>query len=230
MKARIRLMAGVLMAVCVLAACRDEMPDMQNPRTDINIYNWSQLFDAYWSGMNYNYVFWDIDPTDWDAVYDEYKPQFDALADKGFSDKATNEEAFGMLEELSSGLIDGHFGLTLTLPSDTVLYRPAEGRKEQRPNYHPFDEQTLEDYANMLLGLHDAGRFSDARLVLAPESGNALYASGILDEDIVYFRLSSFMLTEHVGTGTTCWTTIRRSRGSSSMYATISEVICRICR
>ena len=31
MKARIRLMAGVLMAVCVLAACRDEMPDMQNP-------------------------------------------------------------------------------------------------------------------------------------------------------------------------------------------------------
>jgi len=39
MKARIRLMAGVLMAVCVLAACRDEMPDMQNPRTDINIYN-----------------------------------------------------------------------------------------------------------------------------------------------------------------------------------------------
>ena len=169
MKARIRLMAGVLMAVCVLAACRDEMPDMQNPRTDINIYNWSQLFDSYWSGMNYNYVFWDIDPTDWDAVYDEYKPKFDALADKGFSDKETNDEAFGMLEELSSGLIDGHFILTLTLLSDTVSYLPSLVRKEQRPNYHPFDEQTLVDYANMLLGLHDAGRFSDARLVLAPE-------------------------------------------------------------
>ena len=225
MKARIRLMAGVLMAVCVLAACRDEMPDMQNPRTDINIYNWSQLFDAYWSGMNYNYVFWDIDPTDWDAVYDEYKPQFDALADKGFSDKATNEEAFGMLEELSSGLIDGHFGLTLTLPSDTVLYRPSEGRKEQRPNYHPFDEQTLVDYGNMLLGLHDAGRFSDARLVLAPESGNALYASGILDEDIVYFRLSSFMLTEHVGTGDIVDQIVANYHDLLDNYPTVEGVI-----
>ena len=225
MKARIRLMAGVLMAVCVLAACRDEMPDMQNPRTDINIYNWSQLFESYWSGMNYNYVFWDIDPTDWDAVYDEYKPKFDALADKGFSDKETNDEAFGMLEELSSGLIDGHFILTLTLPSDTVSYLPSLVRKEQRPNYHPFDEQTLVDYANMLLGLHDAGRFSDARLVLAPESGNALYASGILDEDIVYFRLSSFMLTEHVGTGDAVDRIVANYHDLLDNYPTVGGVI-----
>ena len=51
-----------------LAGCRKEMPQMQNPRTDENIYNWFRVFESLWSGMNYNYVFWDIDPTDWDAV------------------------------------------------------------------------------------------------------------------------------------------------------------------
>lgn len=60
----------LLTSACMLtlAGCRKEMPQMQNPRTDENIYNWFQVFESLWSGMNYNYVFWDIDPTDWDAV------------------------------------------------------------------------------------------------------------------------------------------------------------------
>lgn len=57
-----------------LTGCRKEMPQMQNPRTEVYITNWTQLFESFWNGMNYNYVFWDIDPTDWDAVYDEYHP------------------------------------------------------------------------------------------------------------------------------------------------------------
>lgn len=48
---------GVAFAVLALVACRDEMPDMQDPRANTDIYNWSQLFDCYWTGMNYNYVF-----------------------------------------------------------------------------------------------------------------------------------------------------------------------------
>ena len=45
---------GVAFAVLALVACRDEMPDMQDPRANTDIYNWSQLFDCYWTGMNYN--------------------------------------------------------------------------------------------------------------------------------------------------------------------------------
>lgn len=222
MKARIRLMAGVLMAVCVLAACRDEMPDMQNPRTDANIYNWSQLFESYWSGMNYNYVFWDIDPTDWDAVYDEYKPKFDALADKGFSDKATNDEAFGMLKELSSGLIDGHFGLTLTLPSDTVYYQPSMVRKEQRPNYHPFDYETLYYYTKALSNLGGAGRLSNGSIQMV---GSNSYASLVIDGDIVYFRFSTFDLTEHVGKGDDIDQIVTNYHDLLDNYPTVKGVI-----
>ena len=222
MKARIRLMAGVLMAVCVLAACRDEMPDMQNPRTDINIYNWSQLFESYWSGMNYNYVFWDIDPTDWDAVYDEYKPKFDALADKGFSDKETNDEAFGMLEELSSGLIDGHFILTLTLPSDTVSYLPSLVRKEQRPNYHPDDGETWGYYLKALFNWGDEGRLSHGSI---QGGGIGYYASFVIDGDIVYFRFPTFDLIEHMGTGDYVDVVVTNYHDLLDNYPTVKGVI-----
>lgn len=57
-----------LLFVLGLVSCRKEMPDMQNPREE-TIYNWDQLFESYWNGMNYNYVFWDIDTTDWDKMY-----------------------------------------------------------------------------------------------------------------------------------------------------------------
>lgn len=225
MSARIREFIGLAFAVLALAACRDEMPDMRNPRTNIDIYNWSQLFDCYWTGMNYNYVFWDIDPTDWDAVYDEYKPRFDALADKGFSDKAVNDEAFGLLEELSSELIDGHFGLSVACLDTTYSFSPSNARKQQRPNYHPYDWQTLVDYANMLMALGEAGRLSNGSMALDEGTGNALYASCVLDEDIVYFRFSSFMLTEHKGTGDAVDRIVANYHDLLDNYPTVNGVI-----
>ena len=81
MKTNIRTTIVILCGLMGLfSACREEMPNMQNPRTDFYIYNWPQLFESLWSGLNYNYVFWDIDPTDWDDVYSVYKPRFDSLA------------------------------------------------------------------------------------------------------------------------------------------------------
>ncbi|XOD69675.1 MAG: hypothetical protein ACMUEM_03590 [Flavobacteriales bacterium AspAUS03] len=38
--------------------------------------NYEDLFKYVWEGLNRNYVFWDIDLTDWDAVYRKYPPQF----------------------------------------------------------------------------------------------------------------------------------------------------------
>ncbi len=124
----IRKIFFIAIAALLLAGCQEEMPDMQNPRTDININNWSRLFESYWTGMNYNYVFWDIDPTDWDEVYKEYKPKFDALADQGFDNTEVNNEAFGMIHEFSSTLIDGHFSVSLTMKDTTYKFRPAYER------------------------------------------------------------------------------------------------------
>ena len=94
--------AFLLLAILFIASgCRKETPYIIDPRTE-NITNWAQAFESYWSGMNHNYVFWSIDPTDWDAVYKQYKPKFDALADSGFSNKAINNHAFEMIKEMSA--------------------------------------------------------------------------------------------------------------------------------
>ena len=61
--------------------------------------------------------------------------------------------------------------------------------------------------------------------MLAPESGNALYASGFLDEDIVYFRLSSFMLSKHVGTGDIVDRIVANYHDLLDNYPTVEGVI-----
>jgi hypothetical protein len=46
---------------------------------NLEIYDFPVIFKNFWSAMNHNYVYWDRDPTDWDAIYDIYKPKFDLL-------------------------------------------------------------------------------------------------------------------------------------------------------
>ena len=78
----------------------------------------------------YNYVFWDIDPTDWDAVYDEYRPRFEALKDYGFVNKDINDSAARMMGELTKDLVDGHLSITVHISeTDTTYYfSPNEDR------------------------------------------------------------------------------------------------------
>ena len=109
------------------------MPDMQDPRANTDIYNWSQLFDCYWTGMNYNYVFWDIDPTTGMPCMTNTSLGLTPWPTRGFGDKAVNNEAFGLLEELSSGLIDGHFSVSVACPDTTYFFSPSEARKAATP-------------------------------------------------------------------------------------------------
>lgn len=175
---------------------------MQNPRTDENIYNWFRVFESLWSGMNYNYVFWDIDPTDWDAVYDEYRPRFEALKDYGFVDKDINDSAARMLGELTKDLVDGHLSITVHISeTDTTYYfSPNEDRVKARPGYTDRYLMLYTLIPNMLNRLSDNGRFNitdgngtrNSLLKGINQESLSIMASGILDEDIVYLFMSSF--------------------------------------
>jgi hypothetical protein len=75
--------------------------------------NFSTAFESFWIGMNVNYLFWNLEPADyWDAVWDTYKPKFDALASRDFSlqddlNKARTE-AYQYFKEMTMPLRDGH--------------------------------------------------------------------------------------------------------------------------
>lgn len=190
-----------------LAGCRKEMPQMQNPRTEVYITNWTQLFESFWNGMNYNYVFWDIDPTDWNAVYDEYHPRFEELADYGFEDQSINESASKMFGEITKDLIDGHLRISLNVPeSDTVYeYTPQQDRVSMRQGYVERGTMIYQCIAPMINRMDSNGRFdlqeegssySSLTKGLGQNNG-CIMATGILDQDIVYLYMSAFNMYQH---------------------------------
>ena len=70
-------------AIIVLlgASCRkqaDYMPYIgENGKLAYSTY--AEQFDYLWKVLNTGYVFWDVDTTDWDAMYDRYLPAFKKL-------------------------------------------------------------------------------------------------------------------------------------------------------
>ena len=102
--------------------------------------NFPLEFKSFWSGMNHYYLYWDIDPTNWDQVYDEYQPKFEALGvmDYGAPDMETaTGVATGYIKEMTKNLSDGHFGIFLS--GETSAFQPAFDRVRDRSDYSPHD-------------------------------------------------------------------------------------------
>ena len=80
--------------------------------------SYSEVFEAYWNGMNTNYVFWDIDTVVWNSKYKTYKPLFESL-DGQQRDSTTEAKAVQYIVDMSIDLADSHMNLTF---NDTVIY------------------------------------------------------------------------------------------------------------
>lgn len=97
--------------VLVGSSCRreaDYMPYIgENGQLAYSTY--TEQFDYLWRVLSTGYVFWDVDTTDWDAMYERYLPAFQEL------DKKYERQGFVPTEELQtlytglvSGLVDHH--------------------------------------------------------------------------------------------------------------------------
>lgn len=94
----------------LLLSCREENPAVFSPVDENRLASWNDVFKSFWNGMNYSYAFWDVDPTDWDAVYREYEPRFRNLQFDDSQDSITVKELF---TEITENLIDHHYVLLL---------------------------------------------------------------------------------------------------------------------
>lgn len=97
--------------VLVGSSCRKEADYMpyigDNGKLAYSTY--TEQFDYLWRVLSTGYVFWDVDTTDWDAMYERYLPAFQEL------DKKYERQGFVPTEELQtlytglvSGLVDHH--------------------------------------------------------------------------------------------------------------------------
>ena len=97
--------------VLVGSSCRreaDYMPYIgENGKLAYSTY--TEQFDYLWRVLSTGYVFWDVDTTDWDAMYERYLPAFQELDEKyerqGF---VPTDELQTLYTGLVSGLVDHH--------------------------------------------------------------------------------------------------------------------------
>jgi len=199
MKKQILWLAIVLLAI---VACKKDIPGVFRPDqyapTDFN-----QIFEAFWTGMNNNYVFWSIDTVNWDKMYAKYKPQFAAL-NHGTKDDTLN--AYHYLQQMTQNLIDGHYNISF-LNKGSILsslsINPASARKKGQPPFLPFL------YFVQVSGKHYMDRFDTAfrNDTVAVGSKNPQVRglgvmTGVIQQHILYFRLNQFLLADMVAKDT----------------------------
>lgn len=116
--------------------------------------SYSTQFDYIWKCMSTGYVLWDVDETDWDAVYDEYMPKFQALDAKHEAGQdVTVEELKALYKGVVGGMKDHHMDFSVKnlfpSPSDTVhtfSINPGLIEIESRDYYI---EPVLDEMANL---------------------------------------------------------------------------------
>lgn len=107
-----------MLAAISLSSCQ-RITDLQRPEDYAyhlpeDAGRWERTFTGFWTGMDNNYVFWDIDPTDWEKVYQSYRSRFIALdALKNTSKAELLRRAKSYFIEITKNLIDGQFALIL---------------------------------------------------------------------------------------------------------------------
>ncbi|MBB6500543.1 S41 family peptidase [Pedobacter cryoconitis] len=190
-------------AVCILiittvTSCRKELPQINQPERYIS-GNFSEAFEAYWNGMNNNYIFWDIDPTNWDDVYKKYKPLF---AQMNINDSTDVRKSYTYFKEMTSQLVDSHYALQINSKyvKDSATYISPSGiRHSKQPGYHGNINPNF-FYSTIPPKYLDPGYVKG---VLNFSDGSQFFAvAGKIKNNILYLHFNSFRLKTVYGSPT----------------------------
>lgn len=193
MKFRKYTAIAIAALLTTMSSCRDDAPYVINPNEQNTFEDWSDVFESFWNAMNYSYVFWDVDPTDWDQVYVDYKPQF---ANLEFGVPADSVKAADLFKGMLANIIDHHYAFVLKKHDDRtyMVYRPAIDEVSRRDYYHDaLDQQRLIDNMRQW---ERQGRVTDLAGRFNPDDGLVVY-SCLIDGSVVYLRFNEFSLYEN---------------------------------
>jgi carboxyl-terminal processing protease len=187
MKKGISLLSIAVGIILFSTSCRKELNNVQTPENYTGA-SFSSVFESFWNGMNTNYVFWDIEATDWDAKYRTYKPLFDKLKIDSLPDVQKSVQYF---REMTADLKDSHFNISFAPPIADSFVSPAYQRKLNagilRQQYFFYDY----DAHNYL----DSGYISGADSVnVSSSSPTEAIAGTIKNGKILYLGFNQFDL------------------------------------
>lgn len=186
MKTKYLLLLIALPIALFLSSCRKDLKNVETPE-NYNGGSFSEVFDAFWNGMNNNYVFWDIDTTNWDNMYKIYQPVFAGLDINNTGDVQKSVQYF---RAMTDGLVDSHYNLSFTSPISDSSVSPSYDRKLKagilRPAYVFYD--------------YDATNYLDPGYVHGTDSINLLEGdtteaiAGTINGNVLYLGFNQFNL------------------------------------
>ena len=142
MKKKIYIWSMVLLTTLVVS-CREESDAVHNYAINDDLTfeeakkSYAGKFKLLWNALNQNYAIWDYERdlgVDWDAVYDEFLPKYEAL-DKRTD--VTDDELKELLTQTVAPLHDGHFAAQMQnhQTGGFVFAIPSLLRAAQRDDY-----------------------------------------------------------------------------------------------
>jgi hypothetical protein len=173
----------------VAAGCRKEIPQLNRPEDYFIGGSFTATFEMFWSGMNHNYVFWEIDTTDWDRVYNEYYPKFKALdtVETDIADKRDTARRYYC--EMTKGLIDGHYTVVF---DDNTGFVPSYARLDS--NYTP---ELWREYHSYFLNICNNNLINRRNYI----RGNFIVITGYIAVEggiVPYFFWNNFYILKNI--------------------------------
>jgi hypothetical protein len=120
----------VLFLLLICCSCKKVYLPINNeiPKTFIG------MFEKFWNKVNMNYVYWDIDKTNWNTMYLKYKSVFAKLDLNNTSDIKKSVSYF---KEMTKIIMDGHYYNSFMQNAiiDSFIY-PAYNKKRNLYGFH----------------------------------------------------------------------------------------------
>jgi len=163
--------------------------NISNPIDDRPATSFGQVFDQYWNKMNVNYLYWDIDTTNWDLVYSRYRPLFDKLQ---LNNPADVSRSVGYFRSIADGLIDHHYTISFTNPplKDSSIDPSVDHLTRISDFRNPFSFITMDE------------RYLDPGYLYGSDNSNSaspgwplVTLAGTIHSNILFFAFNAFALS-----------------------------------
>lgn len=176
----------------IFFGCENDNVIYNQPHKDLsNDQSYGELFEVFWMKMNDNYLFWNIDETDWDKVYRNYKNKFDKLSceiqKNDLSRSQARTKAADMFKEITGPLLDGH--LNITGLGGELKFTPSIERWKQSSGYYKISDKyfACRNHSSGICKFLDEGSILDA-----PCSRSKSLLATLKGGEILYFSFRKF--------------------------------------
>ena len=184
MKTNKILTLGALLLMMTAWSCREESDALMGYDQNEELVfgdartSFAAKFEVLWNGMSQYYAIWDYEKelgVDWDAIYDEYLPQFQALDQKS---AVTDDELVALMQKMFDPLHDGHLQFLVTnhTTGSTVECIPGMDRVNKRADFTQTTlPVSLQYYANVANGKIETDNSGNAIVMEHSTEAVALY-------------------------------------------------------